>query len=227
MAAPVSSNTGDIFRHLSVAQRATIEAHMSWIAYPEGAIIHTPYNQQHALFLLQTGKVQVYKCTTEVRILQLFVLEPVTLFGEMTMFGQWSSFARAVTRCVVGRMEHTMLREMIAQSPGLALDVMQMMGQRLREMENKLVDLAFKHVPQRLATVLINLAGGMTDSPSSTVEPLVVRRYTHQQLAEMIGSYRETVTKIIGEFRDAGLIRVENDVIYLTDLAALLELVQG
>jgi CRP-like cAMP-binding protein len=41
----------------------------------------------------------------------------------------------------------------------------------------------------------------------------------------MIGSYRETVTKAIGEFREAGLIRVEEDTIFLTDLARLRELV--
>ena len=57
-----------------------------------------------------------------------------------------------------------------------------------------------------------------------TVPPAVVR-YTHQQLAEMIGSYRETVTKAISEFREAGLIRVEEDAIFLTDLARLRELV--
>jgi CRP-like cAMP-binding protein len=46
-------------------------------------------------------------------------------------------------------------------------------------------------------------------------------RFTHQQLAEMIGSYRETVTKAIGEFREAGLINVRDDTIHLTDLPQL------
>jgi CRP-like cAMP-binding protein len=52
-----------------------------------------------------------------------------------------------------------------------------------------------------------------------------VVRYTHQQLAEMIGSYRETVTKAIGDFREAGMIRIENESIYLTDITRLRALV--
>jgi CRP-like cAMP-binding protein len=46
-------------------------------------------------------------------------------------------------------------------------------------------------------------------------------RSTHQQLAELIGSHRETVTKAIGDFRAAGLIRVDDDAIHLVDLVRL------
>ena len=79
-------------------------------------------------------------------------------------------------------------------------------------------------MPRRLATVLLSLADTQDGHEDPATPPAVVR-YTHQQLAEMIGSYRETVTKAIGEFREAGLIRVEEDAIFLTDLARLRELV--
>jgi len=78
-------------------------------------------------------------------------------------------------------------------------------------------------VPQRLATVLLNLAAAQGEQPAGAA-PTVVR-FTHQQLAEMIGSYRETVTKAIGEFREEGLIRVEEDAIHLTDIDRLRQLV--
>jgi CRP/FNR family transcriptional regulator, cyclic AMP receptor protein len=103
---------------------------------------------------------------------------------------------------------------------------MTIMSQRLRALERKLADIAFKSVPQRLATVLLNLADRQGARPDHSEPPGVVR-YTHQQLAEMIGSYRETVTKAIGEFREAGLIRVEEDLIYLTDIVRLRELMAG
>jgi CRP-like cAMP-binding protein len=89
-------------------------------------------------------------------------------------------------------------------------------------MEQKLADIAFKSVPQRLATVLLGLAD--THASGRGGPPTVVR-YTHQQLAEMIGSYRETVTKAIGDFREAGMIRIENESIYLTDITRLRALV--
>jgi CRP-like cAMP-binding protein len=49
-------------------------------------------------------------------------------------------------------------------------------------------------------------------------------RYTHQQLAEIIGSYCETVTKAMGEFRDTHLIRIDEDVIQLIDMEGLRQL---
>jgi CRP-like cAMP-binding protein len=99
---------------------------------------------------------------------------------------------------------------------------MELMGRRLRNTENKLADIAFKSVPQRLATVLLNMAGETDDIPAN-IPPTIVR-YTHQQLAEMIGSYRETVTKAMGEFRDTHLIRIDEDVIQLIDMEGLRQL---
>jgi CRP-like cAMP-binding protein len=217
----------DIFRQLEPKQRAHIESQFQDRVYASGAIIHTPHDQSDQLFLLRTGEVQIYKRSPEERMLRLFVLAPVTIFGEITMRGHWNNFARAMTRCVIGHIERAVMQELLQTSPQLALNVMQSMGQRLNEMESKLVDIAFKNVPQRLAAVLINLAG----VPPSTARlapasPPAIVRYTHQQLAEIIGSYRETVTKTIGEFRERGMIRVEEDVIYLTDMEKLLELVQ-
>ena len=128
-----------------------------------------------------------------------------------------------MTDCVVGAIGRDELRRILNAYPAVALRFMKVMSQRLRALERKLADIAFKSVPQRLATVLLNLADLEPARPIAARPPAVVR-YTHQQLAEMIGSYRETVTKAIGELREAGLIRVEEDAIYLTDLARLQEL---
>jgi CRP-like cAMP-binding protein len=127
------------------------------------------------------------------------------------------SFAEAMTECTIGVIGRDALRDILRQYPQISLRFMELMGQRLRETENKLTDIAFKSVPQRLASVLLSLA---SEVDTSGAAPSVVR-YTHQQLAEMIGSYRETVTKAMGEFRDAGLIRIDEDAIRLSDLDGL------
>jgi CRP-like cAMP-binding protein len=75
-------------------------------------------------------------------------------------------------------------------------------------------------VPQRLAGLLLTLAEEQFQHAVGATPPAITR-YTHLQLAEMIGAYRETVTKAIGEFREAGMIKVEDDVIYLTDMQRL------
>lgn len=213
---------GDIFRGLAPRERAEVERLISYNVYPQGQIFHSPNEAGEQLFVLRAGRVRIYKLSPEGRALTLMVLEPVTIFGEMTLVGQWlhDTFAEAMTECVIGVIGRDTLRRILERYPQVAIAFMELMGQRLRAMENKLADIAFKSVPQRLASVLLNLAGVTADQGDTAVPPSVVR-YTHQQLAEMIGSYRETVTKAIGELREAGVIRIEDEAIALTDLAQL------
>ncbi|HET9221604.1 MAG TPA: Crp/Fnr family transcriptional regulator [Roseiflexaceae bacterium] len=215
----------DIFRDLAPEQRAEVERRISYATYPAGHLFYAPEDHIDRLLILRQGRVRIYKLSLEGRALTLLVLQPVSIFGEMMLVDEWAqdSFAEAMTECVVGALGREDLRDVLDTNPAVALRFMEMMTQRLRALERKLADVAFKSVPQRLAAVLLNLADLEADRPTEAGPPAVVR-YTHQQLAEMFGSYRETVTKAIGEFREAGLIRVEEDAIQLTDLARLREL---
>jgi CRP-like cAMP-binding protein len=213
---------GDIFARLAPAERADVERMISYSVYPPGQIFHSPNELGEQLFVLRSGRVRIYKLSPEGRALTLMVLEPLTIFGEMTLVGQWlhDTFAEAMGECVIGVVGRDTLRGILERYPVVAIAFMELMGQRLRAMENKLADIAFKNVPQRLASVLLNLAGVPAGPPRGAAQPSAVR-YTHQQLADMIGSYRETVTKAIGELREAGIIRIEDDAITLADVEQL------
>jgi CRP-like cAMP-binding protein len=214
---------GDVFRALEPEQRAEVEQLITYQTFPVGQIFYSPDEYGEQLFLLREGRVRLYKLSIEGRALTLSVLEPVTIFGEMTLVGHWmhDSFAEAMTECNIGIIGREELRAILTRYPRLSISFMELMGQRLREIENKLTDIAFKNVPQRLATVLLNLAGEAQHAAGDTP---TVARYTHQQLAEMIGSYRETVTKAMGEFRDTGLIQIGDSGIQLTNLDMLNQL---
>jgi CRP-like cAMP-binding protein len=216
----------DIFGDLKPEQRGRIERAISWAEYPSGQIFFAPEESGDRLYLLRRGRVRIYKLSPEGRTLTLLILEPSSLFGEMALAEGWvhDTFAESMTECSIGTIGRDELRRALNAYPSASLRFMNIMGRRLRALERKLADIAFKSVPQRLATVLLSLADALGEQAESATPPSVVR-YTHQQLAEMIGSYRETVTKAIGEFREAGLIRVEEDAIYLTDVARLRELV--
>jgi CRP/FNR family transcriptional regulator, cyclic AMP receptor protein len=215
----------DIFRDLTAEQRAQIERQISYTTYQAGHLFYAPGDYGDRLLILRRGRVRIYKLSPEGRALTVLVLQPIAIFGEMMLVDEWvqDSFAEAMTECVVGALGREDLRRVLSSYPAVALRFMEVMSQRLRALERKLADVAFKSVPQRLAAVLLNLADLEPERTGHTGPPAVVR-YTHQQLAEMIGSYRETVTKAIGEFREAGLIRVEEDAIQLTDVARLQEL---
>lgn len=215
--------TGDIFRDLAQGERAELERQIAYNLYPPGQVFHAPHEVGEQLFVLRSGRVRIYKLSPEGRALTLMLLEPVTIFGEMALVGQslHDTFAEAMNECLIGMIGRDTLRRLLERYPPVALACMELMGQRLRAMEYKLADIAFKSVPQRLASLLLSLAGLTTPNEAPQAGPLSVVRYTHQQLADMIGSYRETVTKALGELREAGIIRVEDDALALVDVAAL------
>jgi CRP-like cAMP-binding protein len=215
----------DLFRDLAPEQREQVERRISYATYPAGHVFFAPDDFNDRLLILREGRVRIYKLSAEGRALTLLVLRPAAIFGEMMLLDEWAqdSFAEAMTECVVGALGRDELRRVLGSYPAVALRFMEVMSQRLRALEHKLADVAFKSVPQRLAAVLLNLAD-LEPGRADRSGPPVVVRYTHQQLAEMIGSYRETVTKAIGEFREAGLIRVEEEAIQLTDMARLQDL---
>jgi CRP-like cAMP-binding protein len=212
----------EVWSDLTPEQRAQIERRMILETFPSGHIFYAPEESSDRLFMVRSGRVRIYKLSPEGRALTLLILEPYSLFGEMAINPDWvhDSFAESITECTIGSIRQAEMRRLLNEYPAVAQRFMNIISQRLRALEHKLADIAFKSVPQRLAAVLLNLA----QPPSTPQGPPAVTRYTHQQLAEMIGSYRETVTKAISEFREAGFIRVEDDVIYLTNLSRLREL---
>jgi CRP-like cAMP-binding protein len=215
-----------LFEHLDREQRERLYRQITFHTYPAGQQFHSPYQAGDHLYLLQRGRVRLYKLSPEGRTLTLAVLEPGTLFGEMMLIGQHihDSYAEAMTDCTIALLRRDVLHALLQSNPHVAQSFLDLMGQRLRELETKLADIAFKSVPQRLASVLVGLAGLADGAATAASSAPSVVRYTHQQLAEMIGSYRETVTKTIGEFREAGLIRVDDDTIHLTNLEELREM---
>lgn len=213
----------NLFHTMARATVTEIERAAHLTRYPPGHIFFSPEEQEAQLYILYNGRVRLYKLSAEGRALTLAVLEPTTAFGEMSALGSWrhDSFAEAMTECEVGVISRAALLVLMDNHPQLVLRLMELMAQRLQSMENKLADIAFKSVPQRLATILLDLVAASLLPQQGT--PAVVR-YTHQQLAEMIGSYRETVTKAIGDFRDSGWIRIEEETIYLTNVFQLQQL---
>lgn len=211
----------NMFADMSAAERAAIERRMSYADFPEGYIFFTPDEHTERLLFVKSGRVRLHKLSPEGRSLTLFVLGPQAVFGEAALLGNRAHdcFAEALSDCRVGALPSDEVRELMVAHPSVALRMMDIIARRLRALERKLADIAFKSVPQRLAAILLSLADCSSEQPADA--PPAVVRYTHQQLAEMLGSYRETVTKAVGEFREDGLIRVTDDAIQLMDVPRL------
>ncbi len=207
-------STIDIFRDLELEVLNWLADHTTMVTARRGQHIYTPGGTSEALFLLKAGRVRIYRLTLDGKKLVLSTLEPHTYCGDMPLAGQqmYGTFAEAVedsTICVLGRGD---LERLIRTRPQVALRLLEVTGRRLLDAEAVIEDFAFKGIPGRLATLLLRLA---SDGGEEVIG------HTHQDLAEMIGSYRETTTQTLDDFKRRGLIEIGRRRIRILDRRAL------
>jgi CRP/FNR family cyclic AMP-dependent transcriptional regulator len=167
------------------------------------------------LFILKEGRVRLYHLEPDGRMLTLAILEEGTIFGEMTMLGQklQSNFAEALTPCLLCLMSREDVKSALLSDPRIAFRLMATIGQRLVFTEQRLSDMAFKHAPERIATQLVQLAQQRRGWLGRKPHPEV--RCTHEELAHLVGVHRETVTKVLNEFRQKELIELGRGRVHL------------
>ncbi len=212
----------ELFQDLSREELAALEEKMPERTVEAGQLIYSPQERGEALFILKKGRVRLFRLSPDGKSLTTAVLEPGSVFGEMALLGQGmhESFAETMEPSLLCTLNKRDVQELLLSDPRVARRLIELIGQRLLEAERKLEEFAFKSVPERLASLLLHLAHIQDPGTSPAPVPLAAR-YTHQQLAEMIGTYRETVTKTLNEFRQQGLLRVERGQIVLLDPQSL------
>jgi CRP-like cAMP-binding protein len=189
--------------------------------------IHTPTQPAYVLYLLVSGQVSLQMLSSGGRVLTLRVIEPGQIFGHSVLEGAvaYDTYAEALSPVRAVAVPRAPLFDLIQRQPAMGLALIEQLGQHRLTVSRRIDEVAFKSVPARLASVLLEMS---ETQPSAGPRPQQrVPRRTHQQLAEMINAYRETVTKVINQFRDARLLDVDRSGITLLNPSRLRELSQG
>jgi len=201
----------DIFQDLTESEIEEIDRATTMSTCRRGKIIYMPEDTSEVLFLLKEGKVQLYRISPDGKKLVIATIGPGTVFGEMALIGQGmhNTFAEATEDCVLLVMSREDVERLLVTKPKVALRIFEALGSRLKETEARLEEIAFKGIPARLASLLLQLA---EEGGSNTITGL-----THQDLGEQIGTYRETTTQTLNTFRADGLIEIGRKRITILD----------
>ncbi len=207
----------DIFQDLSKAEMREMDQTTTMSTCRRGKIFYQPEDTSEVLFILKKGRVQLYRISPEGKKLIVSTVGAGTIFGEMAIIGQrmHNTFAEAVNDCLLCVMSRHDVERLILSKPSVALRVMDLMANRLSEAEARLEDMAFKSIPARLAALLVRLREEQGQE---------IYGYTHQDLAEAVGTYRETTTQILNEFKAQGLISIGRKRITILNIQGLEEI---
>ncbi len=223
-AAPVFClSEAEIFQDLSAQEMSDIAARAPMRTIPPGTVVWSPRESHKALFIVKAGQVRIYRISPEGRRLTLAVLGPGALFGEMDLIGQrmGDGVAEAIQATVLCLMSEQDVRSMLLADRRIAIRIIEGLGRRLADVEQRLADTVLKTAPQRVAAVLCRLAAAAPAEPGLFGRRGAEVRLTHEQLADLVGTTRETTTKLLGELRDAGLVRLRRGAVIVLDRAGL------
>lgn len=206
-----------------VGEWGQLAARRSATEYSRGALVYTPEQPADDLLLLGSGQVALHLISDEGRALTIRVVEPGQLFGQIALgeVGSYDTFAEALAPARVFRIPRAEAQALIEREPELGLLLLEDLMNHRQAVSHLFDEVAFKSVPARLATLLLGMA-----QSEGEVQSRLPRR-SHRQLAERINAYRETVTKVINQFRAARLLEIDQSFITLLNLRGLEELAQG
>lgn len=207
----------DIFQDLTEQEIDALGQVTTMITCEAGRVFYVPGQTGEALFLLKKGRVQLYRLSLEGRKLIITILGPGTFFGEMALLGQGmhDALAEAVEDSTICVMSHHDVEQLLLQKPLVALRLLNALGNRLTEAETRLEEMAFQGCTARVASLLLRLA-----------REGVVEGLTHQDLADILGIYRETATHTLDGLKAAGLIEIGRRNISVLDPDGLRQIAQ-
>jgi CRP/FNR family transcriptional regulator, global nitrogen regulator len=185
--------------------------------------IFTPGDPDDQLYFLLSGAVRLYKIYGDYKEATTALLKDSGVFGKLNLVeGRWQDvFAEAVTEARVASIQKAALERVIKSDPGFALRLFSSLSERLRQSDEVIESLLHREVSTRLATLLVNLGERFGE------DDLIDVRLTHQDLANMIASTREAVSKVMAELQRDGVIETRNRRIAILDRGALSKRASG
>lgn len=210
-----------LFARMSEEQLARVAKVCVERTIDKGSTIFFENDPGDALYLIADGHIRIYRVAEDGREKTLTLLSGGEYFGEMSLFDMQprSAIAEAVEKSRVFVMHRDEFDRLLDAEPSIARAVIQGLCFRLRAVNEQLMDAVFLDVRGRLVSRLLDLAQRQgVDHPSGR---MIDMKLTHQELAHLVGTARESVSRILAEFQDLDLIAYDRRRIVLTDLARL------
>jgi len=199
-----------------LAELATLTRQHSYLA---GEFIFWEGDPPHRFFIVASGRVKVVKHSSLGKEFVLAFFGQGEMFGEVAVFESkpYPGSAQAVSDTEVLSMERKDLLSLLADRPDMALSIINVLGGRLRDAQNRLRDLAGERVEQRVARTLLML--------SAKIGPTLP--FTRQEIADMSGTTIETTIRVMSRLRGARIIRSSRGKTVIVDEAKLRLLSEG
>lgn len=191
-----------IFNNLSQEEMAEIAAITKAQTFEKGQLIYMAGDEGGKLYVLHRGRVKIARLSVDGKEQVIRVLGPGEIMGELSLFSSlpMTDQAEALETSTMCLIEGFRVKELMEKYPTIAFKVMEVMSQRLEKAEKLIQTINLNTVEQRLADVLLTMAGGGKE---------VILTMTKGDFASQLGMTQETLSRKLTAFQAEGLIELE------------------
>jgi CRP/FNR family transcriptional regulator len=198
-----------IFQGLELEELQQINALISKREYPRGTTLFNKGDKAESLCIVRLGRVKLYDLSADGRQQTIRILKPGDFFGEFALFAESVRlfYAEAMEDSGVCLLEKDKVRALLARNAKISFAVIQALVDRLADAEKNIGNLALRSVDQRLASLLYDLAVGNGEKQSAGIR--VNLGLSRSEIANIVGTSRETVSRALTVMQESGLIAVD------------------
>lgn len=212
-----SLSEAPMFRGLDAIQLRALTNGSRPTTFASGHVFFEQGQQGDELYVILEGKVKVSQRAPDGREHLVTLRGPVESFGELSVLdpGPRIATATAMGDVCVEAIDGRRLRAWLAGNPDAGQRMLRVIARRIRRTDEFISELSLTDVPGRLANELLRLAQRFGVQEDGTMK--VCHNLTQEDLAQLIGSSRETVNKALSDFCRRGWIRLDGKCLVITE----------
>lgn len=195
---------------LDETEKMLIKQAGSIVHFPKGQVIFSAGEVADRVYLIESGWVKIYRLTADGRRVTVgSIRSPGEMMGlaETLVGGERTCFAGAIINCTLVTIGKNKFEELLAQHPFLAIKAARLLGARMREAESIIHEMVCWQAPGRLALMLLKIGDRCGVESKSGIK--INLPLTHEEIACMVGTSRQTVTSLLNTFKHENSIAFE------------------
>ena len=209
----------DVFEHITDEEYEELGLVHNYLEANSGDYIYFPYQNRNKLYFTKTGFIKLGYIDEQGNEIIKEIIQKGEVFGQLTLEknNEQDEFAQAyksqVSLCAFTMEDFIRL---LQRKPDMAIAFSFHLGNKLKKVENRLLNILNKDVKSRLVQLLLQLAA---DNKNTSGNMAVIEKFlTHDDIAKLIGSSRQTVTTTLNQFEKQNLISISKKEILINDL---------
>lgn len=200
----------DLFKSLPQEELEHLAGHLISKEYSKRQVILEPEDRDK-IFILKSGKVEIYEITPDGKKIIVDVLGPGNVFGDLGLDEINETFVEATTDSFVCTMSKNDFFQMVSQNPQIAYPLIRELFAKTVEAKKQVASLASNNITVKIKDLLYRLSKRYGEKLNNRV--VITTKFTHEQLAQMLGISRPTMTELLNRLEEEGVIKREGKII--------------